>query len=55
MRKPSNSDAVAFAEATIAAILTLGILNGHRLETVIDRYKEVLMKLRNMPGGPTNP
>jgi hypothetical protein len=55
MKKHSESDAAAYAEATIAAILALGTLDGHRLETVIDKYREVLMKLREKSGGAFNP
>jgi hypothetical protein len=55
MKKHSEPDAAAYAEATIAAILALGTLDGHRLEMVIDKYREVLMKLREKSGGAFNP
>jgi hypothetical protein len=55
MKKHSESDAAAYAEAIIAAILALGTLDGHRLEMVIDKYREVLMKLRENPAAHSIP
>jgi hypothetical protein len=47
----NNKDAETYAEATIAAILTLPTIpetsRGHEPDAVIQRYKKVLQKLRS--------
>ena len=50
MAKQPSKDASIYAEATIAAILTIATIPpsaaGHTPEAVITRYKEVLQALR---------
>jgi hypothetical protein len=52
MANQSDRDAALYAEATVAAILTLGTLpqsaGGHSENTVIARYKAMLQKLRDV-------
>ena len=55
MAKKLTRDPDVYAEASIAAILTVAIMpaaaGGHSCEEVIQRYKETLLKLRTSTGG----
>jgi hypothetical protein len=51
-----NDDAAIYSEGTIAAILTLATIppqtaGGHSPEEVVQRYREVLQKLKTTTGG----
>ena len=55
MAKKPNRDADVYAETTIAATLTVASLHGtHSPEAVIQRYKEILTRLRASDGGAFN-
>jgi hypothetical protein len=55
MAKKPNRDPDVYAETTIAATLTVASLHGtHSAEAVIERYKEILQKLRASDGGAFN-
>ena len=54
MAQKPNRDPDVYAEANIAAILTIATMpqaGGHSTEAVIQRYKETLQKLRTSSGG----
>jgi hypothetical protein len=57
-RRSPTKEAEMYVEANIAAILTLATLSqtaaAHTVEAVIQRYKEVLQKLRTSSGGAFN-